>query len=160
MLCNNSLVTQCLRQHQHQVSVLTSLNFGITEPFQSFSCGFLRLKECYKYCRRIMKAQCPFSCRCLFDNQWFHNQIFFCFQSNESFNDLSLRHSHLSILNQRKALLLISLATTCSHHVPNLQSKIMLFYHILWVPYSSHKQVNVKENANYLKIIWYFFQPR
>ena len=45
MLCNSGLVSQRLLQHQRRVSVLTSLSFGITEPLQSFPCGYLRLKE-------------------------------------------------------------------------------------------------------------------
>ena len=47
MLCNSGLVTERSCQHQRRVSVLTSLRFGITEPLQSFSCGYLRLKDRY-----------------------------------------------------------------------------------------------------------------
>ena len=100
MLCNSGLVTQHLRQHQQRVSVLTSLSLGITEPFQSFSCGFLRPKECYKYRRHIIKAPRSFSCRCFFWKAMVPRSgrfFLFCFQSNASFNDLSFRHAHLSI---------------------------------------------------------------
>ena len=47
MLCNSALVTQRSRQRLPRVSVLTSLSFGITEPLQSFSCGYLRLRDRY-----------------------------------------------------------------------------------------------------------------
>ena len=48
ILCNSGLVTQRSRQQLPRVSVLTSLSFGITEPLQSFSCGYLRLYNPYK----------------------------------------------------------------------------------------------------------------
>jgi len=47
MLCNSGLVSQHSRQHQRRKSVLTSLCLGITEPFQSHSCGYLSDKERY-----------------------------------------------------------------------------------------------------------------
>ena len=47
ILCNSGLVTQRLSQQLPRASVLTSLSFGITEPLQSFSCGYLRLKDHY-----------------------------------------------------------------------------------------------------------------
>ena len=54
--CGSSgLVTQRSRMQLPRVSVLTSLSFGITEPLQSFSSGYLRLKDRYK-------LDCPFFC--------------------------------------------------------------------------------------------------
>ena len=47
ILCNSGLVTHHSRQQLPRVSVLTPLSFGITEPLQSFSCGYLRLKDRY-----------------------------------------------------------------------------------------------------------------
>ena len=45
ILCNSRPVTERTRQQLPLVIVLTSLNFGLTEPSQSCFCGYLRFKD-------------------------------------------------------------------------------------------------------------------